>query len=116
VRDVLEVSLERRQEAHVVLGLHEERAEVLTQVLERVVDAAVDVHEALDSRCLELLVQRAERSAPFAPVVDLRQRTVALTPRAIKINDKIGYDTRCYFNERSIADMSQLNLPHGDDN
>ena len=81
MRDVLEVSLERRQEAHVVLGLHEERAEVLTQVLERVVDAAVDVHEALDSRRLELLVQRAERSATFAPVVDLRQRTVALTPR-----------------------------------
>jgi len=23
------------------------------------------------------------------------------------------YDTRCYFNERSKADISQLNLPHG---
>jgi len=26
------------------------------------------------------------------------------------------YDTRCYFNVRSKADMSRLNLPHGDDN
>jgi len=25
----------------------------------------------------------------------------------------IRYDTRCYFNVRSKADMSQLNLPHG---
>jgi len=28
----------------------------------------------------------------------------------------IRYDTRCYFNVRSKADMSQLNLPHGADN
>ena len=25
------------------------------------------------------------------------------------------YDTRCYFNVRSKADISQLNLPHGTD-
>jgi len=28
----------------------------------------------------------------------------------------IRYDTRCYFNVRSKADMSQLNLPHRNDN
>ena len=28
----------------------------------------------------------------------------------------IRYDTRCYFNLRSKAGMSQLNLPHGTDN
>jgi len=28
-------------------------------------------------------------------------------------DDTIRYDTRCYFNVRSKADMSQLNLPHG---
>ena len=28
----------------------------------------------------------------------------------------LQYDTRCYFNMRSKADMSQLNLPHGNDN
>jgi len=27
--------------------------------------------------------------------------------------DTIRYDTRCYFNVRSKADISQLNLPHG---
>jgi len=27
--------------------------------------------------------------------------------------DTIRYDTRCYFNVRSEADTSQLNLPHG---
>ena len=26
------------------------------------------------------------------------------------------YDTRCYFNVRSKVDMSQLNLPQGNDN
>ena len=30
--------------------------------------------------------------------------------------DMIRYDTRCYFNVRSKADISQLNLPHGTDN
>ena len=28
----------------------------------------------------------------------------------------VRYDTRCYFNVRSKADMSQLNLPHGTNN
>jgi len=28
----------------------------------------------------------------------------------------IRYDTRCYFNVQSKADVSQLNLPHGADN
>ena len=30
--------------------------------------------------------------------------------------DTIRYDTRRYFNVRSKADISQLNLPHGTDN
>ena len=30
--------------------------------------------------------------------------------------DKIRYDTRCYFNVQSNADMSQLNLQHGTNN
>ena len=32
------------------------------------------------------------------------------------VYDAIWYDTRRYFNVRSKADMSQLNLPHGTDN
>ena len=30
--------------------------------------------------------------------------------------DTIRYDTRCYFNVHSKADMSQLNLAHGTNN
>jgi len=30
--------------------------------------------------------------------------------------DTIRYDTRCYFNVGSKADISRLNLPHGNDN
>jgi len=30
--------------------------------------------------------------------------------------DTIRYDMRCYYNVRSKADISRLNLPHGDDN
>ena len=39
--------------------------------------------------------------------------------RALKITRSPGkactirYDTKCYFNVRSKADISQLNLPHG---
>jgi len=38
-----------------------------------------------------------------------------LGPTRIQPNT-IRYDTRCYFNVRSKANMSQLNLPHGTDN
>ena len=33
-----------------------------------------------------------------------------------RFDDTIRYATRCYFNVRSKADISQLNLPHGTDN
>ena len=35
---------------------------------------------------------------------------------SIVVYKGIRYDTRCYFNVRSKADISQLNLPHGTDN
>jgi len=34
----------------------------------------------------------------------------------VPVRITMRYDTRCYFNVRSKADMSQLNLPHGNDN
>jgi len=37
-------------------------------------------------------------------------------PILVRLNSTIRYDTRCYFNVRSKADISQLNLPHGTDN
>jgi len=42
--------------------------------------------------------------------------SVELVNRINAFYDTIRYDTRCYFNVRSIANMSQLNLPHGTDN
>jgi len=40
----------------------------------------------------------------------------ATRPRCSNSTTLICYDTRCYFNVRSKADISQLNLPHGTDN
>ena len=34
----------------------------------------------------------------------------------VQFHDTIRYDTRCYINVRSKANMSQLNLPHATDN
>ena len=39
----------------------------------------------------------------------MRSRTVTCHPAEATLQ----YDTRCYFNVRSKADTSQLNLPHG---
>ena len=39
-----------------------------------------------------------------------------VSPTVSNIRMKLRYDTRCYFNVRSKADISQLNLPHGTDN
>ena len=38
---------------------------------------------------------------------------VALTTVRHLLNVRVKYDTRCYFNVHSKADVSQLNLPHG---
>ena len=44
-------------------------------------------------------------------------RSVSVTSQSsVERDGRIRYDTRCYFNVCSKADMSQLNLPHGDDN
>jgi len=43
------------------------------------------------------------------------QHSSILIPQVL-VDDTIRYDTGCYFNVRSKADMSRLNLPHGSDN
>ena len=53
VRHVLEVSLERRQEAHVVLSFRVELGEILLEELERVVDVQVDVEQCFHFRHLQ---------------------------------------------------------------
>ena len=40
-----------------------------------------------------------------------RQRNLSHWRRVVR-HARARYDTRCYFNVRSKADMSQLNLPH----
>ena len=46
------------------------------------------------------------------PAARVRELIEPLTRAATKMFT-IRYDTRCYFNVRSKASMSQLNLPHG---
>jgi len=62
----------------------------------------------------------ADQAVQSAGRAVLRQLDVALMSatddkRTVRY-DRIRYDTRCYFNVRSRADMSQFNLPHGTDN
>ena len=53
--------------------------------------------------------QRCRRRADCPP----RRRTQQGRPTRRSL---LRYDTRCYINVRSKADISQLNLPHGTDN
>ena len=56
-----------------------------------------------------IMTERLENEGHFALT---RYTYPAKTDAA---NKCIRYDTRCYFNVRSKADISQLNLPHGTD-
>jgi len=65
-----------------------------------------------------LLVYTSRSGGNFLAVELVDGRLVAVSndgsgPRYV---DTIRYDTRCYFNMCSKADISQLNLPHGTDN
>ena len=50
----------------------------------------------------------AAQKTPYAYVTSLTN--------TIHWNEMLQYDTRCYFNVQSKADMSRLNLPHGTNN
>ena len=67
------------------------------------------VPKGLKVPCLFMIAEVSIR-CPKNPEVGIR-RIPAYTPQYTT-----GYDTRCYFNVRSKADISQLNLPHGTDN
>jgi len=45
--------------------------------------------------------------------IGIREKTLEFSIVLSILYDTIRYDTRCYFNVRSKADISQLNLPHG---
>ena len=61
-------------------------------------------------RCIWLLLWRATATAAAATT------TIIILRQYLWCYHTIRYDTRCYFNVRSKADISQLNLPHGTDN
>jgi len=46
----------------------------------------------------------------------IANHSLAADGEQVVFTDTIRYDARCYFNVRSKADISQLNLPHGNDN
>jgi len=52
---------------------------------------------------------------PVKRMTSLLQRVITLSTQYV-VSDTTRYDTRCYFNVRSKADMSQLNIPHGTNN
>ena len=56
--------------------------------------------------------RRSHASLPAAVASLHRRRRSGTSIRY----DTIRYDTRCYFNVRSKADISRLNLLHGNDN
>ena len=57
-----------------------------------------------------------ETAFPLWRAMERRWKGITWNAEATIIIITIRYDTRCYFNLRSKADMSQLNLPHGNDN
>ena len=44
--------------------------------------------------------------------VQLRVVVLVDVASQLSLYNQLRYDTRCYFNVRSKADLSQLNLPH----
>ena len=63
---------------------------------------------------------RTQRTPPraYGPLIDAASgiQYCSNSLRDERWRDTTRYDTRCYFSARSKADMSRLNLPHGNDN
>ena len=94
---------------------------------------ACSVHVSSHARCHEIMLTNEMLESTAGPVLkpDLANPWKLLRYSALEVflNDMryinprftylltyLQYDTRCYFNVRSKADISQLNLPHGTDN
>jgi len=56
-----------------------------------------------------------KRNSIYYSAPDMGVQNIVMSV-SVCVCDTIRYDTRCYFNVRSKADISQLNLPHGTDN
>ena len=56
------------------------------------------------------------RRTPLSRQLQVIQSQTHSIEMNLQFKGFVKYDTRCYFNVRSKADISQLNLPHGTDN
>ena len=68
----------------------------------------------VDAACTTCIYEPFVLSAIEQPHRQLNAATAS--PPTLEIMRGVRYDTRCYFNVRLKANMSQLNLPHGTDN
>ena len=73
-------------------------------------DRVLSVNHKVDG--IKRLRAKKKKTHSFKEDPDAGNSRVAVSSAAVTIR----YDTRCYFNVRSKANMSQLNLPHGADN
>ena len=91
------------------VGLRSKLADLLVELVCEEVEPVCCWPEYLilvfQSETQSVIKKTAEALLSFGITVDSRNDV-----------DTIRYDTRCYFNVRSKADISQLNLPHGTDN
>jgi len=67
----------------------------------------------LNSHAPPTLSQRRRRGSAVLECVGVRTQRQMWSADPRGKMDMIRYDTRCYFNVRSNADMNRLNLPHG---
>jgi len=88
---------------------------LLLQVAESEQSTFTDLVKQLTANCISDL-QKARSDTHRPHLCQLQGCSPKKSGERLKQYDTIRYDTRCYFNVRSKADISQLNLPHGTDN
>ena len=76
--DILEVPLQSGQKSHVVFCFCVILAQILLQVFNGIVSVAEDLQQLFNFWQFELLEECAQSRVPFPPVVNLRQRSIAL--------------------------------------
>ena len=85
-------------------GIHHIRKSFVPKVLERATLTGVKV------------VRPTTPSVRICLQHDAHEAAHRAGPSTTAADTDTTYDTRCYFDVRSKADVSQLNLPHGTDN
>jgi len=82
--------------------------------------ADVNRHDSMGRHALHMAAEAGSvASVQFLindAAVNVNLQTTVACNTSLHFAAKVRYDMRCYFNIRSKADMSQLNLPHGNNN